>query len=79
MLHMLRTFRCSKLDASVSQRGYLHSRYRIFLKDRDGILADDALAWELQPDGTWVRVPEVHGINAHDTLQDLAVARSRVS
>lgn len=43
MLHMLRTFRCSKLDASVSQRGYLHSRYRIFLKDRDGILADDAL------------------------------------
>jgi len=24
-------------------------------------------------------VPEVHGISAHDTLQDLAVARSRVS
>ena len=45
----------------------------------DVLLADDALAWELQPDGTWVRVPEVHGINAHDTLQDLAVARSRVS
>ncbi|HEX7100882.1 MAG TPA: polyphosphate kinase 1 [Acidimicrobiia bacterium] len=45
----------------------------------DVLLADDALAWELRPDGTWVRVPEIHGINAHDTLQDLATARSRVS
>ncbi|CAN5865238.1 RNA degradosome polyphosphate kinase [soil metagenome] len=45
----------------------------------DVLLADDTLAWELGPDGTWRRVPEVHGINTHDTLQDLAVARSRVS
>ncbi len=45
----------------------------------DVLLADDALAWSLDRDGGWKRVPEVHGINAHTTLQDLAVARSRVS
>ena len=44
----------------------------------DVLLADDALAWELAPDGAWHRVPQIHGINAHDTLQDLAIARSRV-
>lgn len=45
----------------------------------DVLLADDALAWELDATGVWHRVPEIHGINAHDTLQDLAIARSRVS
>jgi polyphosphate kinase len=45
----------------------------------DVLLADDTLAWELDGDGVWHLVPEVHGINAHKTLQDLAVARSRVS
>ena len=45
----------------------------------DVLLADDALAWELGPEGYWERLPEVHSINAHDTLQDLAVARSRVT
>ena len=44
----------------------------------DVLLADDNLAWELEGNGTWHRVPQVHGINAHDTLQDLAVARSRI-
>jgi polyphosphate kinase len=45
----------------------------------DVLLADDALAWELGPEGTWHRVPEIQGINVHDTLQDLAVARSKVN
>lgn len=45
----------------------------------DVLLADDTLAWELDGDGVWHLVPEVHGINAHNTLQDLAIARSRVS
>ncbi|MGA7272112.1 MAG: RNA degradosome polyphosphate kinase [Acidimicrobiia bacterium] len=45
----------------------------------DVLLADDVLAWELDGDGNWYRVPEVHGINAHDTLQDLSTARSKVS
>ena len=44
----------------------------------DVLLADDTLAWELDPDGEWHPVPEVHGINAHETLQDLAIARSQV-
>jgi polyphosphate kinase len=45
----------------------------------DVLLADDTLAWELDGDGVWHLVPEVHGITAHNTLQDLAIARSRVS
>lgn len=44
----------------------------------DVLLADDTLAWELDAEGIWHPVPEIHSINAHDTLQDLAVARSRV-
>ncbi|HJR91792.1 MAG TPA: polyphosphate kinase 1 [Acidimicrobiia bacterium] len=45
----------------------------------DVLLADDTLAWDLDGDGVWHRITEVHGISAHDTLQDLAIARSRVT
>jgi len=40
-------------------------------------LADDVLAWELQPDGSWTKVPTRVGVNTHKRLQELAVARSR--
>jgi polyphosphate kinase len=40
-------------------------------------LADDTRAWELGPDGTWHKVPTVMGNNAQQTLQELAVNRSR--
>jgi polyphosphate kinase len=41
------------------------------------LMADDDLSWELTSDGTWHRVALEGGVNAHDTLQGLAVARSR--
>jgi polyphosphate kinase len=37
---------------------------------------DDELAWELDADGEWHRVTSTNGINAHRTLQALAVERS---
>jgi polyphosphate kinase len=40
-------------------------------------LADDVLAWELGPDGTWHKVPTVIGVDTHERLQELAVQRSR--
>ena len=49
-------------------------------------LADDARAWKLTPEGTWKKVPRaggldreagVAGVDAQQTLQDLAVARAR--
>ncbi|HWE54911.1 MAG TPA: polyphosphate kinase 1, partial [Acidimicrobiales bacterium] len=40
-------------------------------------LADDVLAWTLGPDGTWHKVPVDAGLNAHQRLQDQAVARAR--
>ena len=40
-------------------------------------LADDVLAWELQPDGSWAKVPTRAGINTHRRLQELAAARAR--
>lgn len=40
-------------------------------------LADDELAWELGADGEWFQVGAERGINAHDTFQGLAYARSR--
>ena len=40
-------------------------------------LADDTRAWELDPDGSWHKVPTVVGINAQHSLQELAVTRSR--
>ncbi len=39
-------------------------------------LADDTLAWELASDGSWHRVPTVHGNNTHRQLQELAVQRA---
>lgn len=40
-------------------------------------LADDTQAWELSPDGSWLKVPTVEGIGTHTRLQELAVERSR--
>jgi polyphosphate kinase len=39
-------------------------------------LADDQLAWELLPDGTWRRVEGTDGIDAQMRLQELALKRS---
>jgi len=41
-------------------------------------LADDQLAWSLAGDGTWQRVGERTGINAHNWFQARAEAHSRV-
>lgn len=40
-------------------------------------LTDDVLAWELGPEGDWMRVTTEHGVNTHERLQALAVARAR--
>ncbi len=37
---------------------------------------DDELAWELDPEGRWHKVPPTRGIDAHRTLQRLAVERA---
>ena len=39
-------------------------------------LADDELAWELDPEGRWHKVPTSRGVNAHRALQELAVERA---
>jgi polyphosphate kinase len=39
--------------------------------------ADDALAWRLEADGTWVKVPVVRGLDAQVALQELALARTK--
>ena len=39
-------------------------------------LADDVLAWTMLPDGTYAKVPTVKGVEAHETLQELALARA---
>jgi polyphosphate kinase len=44
---------------------------------QETLLADDLLAWELGSDGEWRRVPVVNGVNAHERLQELALARAR--
>ncbi len=36
-------------------------------------LADDVLAWELVPDGSWRRVPTVRGLNSHSRFKELAL------
>ena len=41
------------------------------------LLADDELAWELGPEGNWVKVPPEQGVNAQETLTALAQARAR--
>jgi len=40
-------------------------------------LADDTLAWELGPTGTWTKVPTERGVNTHLRLQALSVERAR--
>jgi polyphosphate kinase len=40
-------------------------------------LADDSRAWALASDGIWHKVPTVAGVNAQQTLQELAIARAR--
>jgi polyphosphate kinase len=40
-------------------------------------LADDVLAWELDPDGVWRKVPTVEGIDAQRRMYELALLRSR--
>jgi polyphosphate kinase len=40
-------------------------------------LADDVLAWELGPDGTWQRVPTIRGLNSHKRFQELALESAR--
>jgi polyphosphate kinase len=37
-------------------------------------LADDVLASELGPDGTWRRVPTVRGLNSHNWFKEIALA-----
>jgi polyphosphate kinase len=43
----------------------------------DVLLADDVLAWALDPTGAWTRVATDEGIDAHLALQELALIRSR--
>ncbi|MBW3548350.1 MAG: RNA degradosome polyphosphate kinase [Actinobacteria bacterium] len=40
-------------------------------------LSDDQLAWELQPDGGWRKVPGGGGVNTHEALRRLAGERAR--
>jgi polyphosphate kinase len=40
-------------------------------------LADDTLAWELQPDGTWRKIPTKRRLNAQEQLGELAIERAR--
>jgi polyphosphate kinase len=39
----------------------------------DVSLADDVLAWELGPDGSWHHVPTVRGLNSHTRFKELAL------
>jgi polyphosphate kinase len=40
--------------------------------------ADDLLAWTLEPDGTWRKVPTVVGLDSQVKFQELAIARAKV-
>ena len=40
--------------------------------------ADDVLAWTLERDGTWRKVPTVVGLESQVRFQELAIARSKV-
>ncbi len=40
-------------------------------------LADDVLAWELNADGSWQRVPTIRNLNSHKRFQELALERAR--
>jgi polyphosphate kinase len=37
---------------------------------------DDELAWELDPQGHWHKVPTVAGVSSHRALQEAAVERA---
>jgi polyphosphate kinase len=39
----------------------------------DVSLADDVLAWDLGPDGSWHRVSTVRGLNSHNRFKELAL------
>jgi polyphosphate kinase len=39
----------------------------------DVSLADDVLAWELGPDGSWHKVPTARGLNSHNRFRELAL------
>jgi polyphosphate kinase len=39
--------------------------------------ADDVLAWTLQPDDTWRKVPTVVGLDSQVRFQELAIARTK--
>jgi len=39
----------------------------------DVSLADDVLAWELGPDGSWHRIPTTRGLNSHNRFKELAI------
>jgi polyphosphate kinase len=41
-------------------------------------LADDELAWTLEPDGMWRKVPHTEGLESQVRFQELAIARSKV-
>ncbi len=41
------------------------------------LLADDVLAWELCPDGSWQRVATARGLNSHKRFQELALESAR--
>jgi polyphosphate kinase len=38
-------------------------------------LADDHLAWRLEPDSTWSKVQGGSGVDTHHVLEDLALGR----
>jgi len=42
----------------------------------DILLADDVLAWTLDGDGTWTKVPTERGVNTQQRLQELAAERT---
>jgi polyphosphate kinase len=39
--------------------------------------ADDVLAWTLEADGAWRKVPTFAGVDSQVKFQELAVARSK--
>ena len=43
----------------------------------DVVLADDHLAWELAPDGTWTRAADAGDVDTHLYLQQAALGRAR--
>jgi len=41
------------------------------------VFEDDALAWLLETDGTWVKVPVERRVDVQVVMQELALARTR--